>query len=105
MDALNTCALYCKFFTSRIVYLMVNQVSQLKAAAQLLAIFYGLTILAWRLLRRYLFNRSSGIPEIENIGKTRLPEQKLDGTALICGGRSVALHKCEGISLSPMHHV
>ncbi|GAV99174.1 hypothetical protein LENED_000613 [Lentinula edodes] len=67
MDALNTCT------------------------CTLLAIFYGLTILAWRLLRRYLFNRSSGIPEIENIGKTRFPEQRLDGTALICGGSIAGL--------------
>lgn len=69
------------------------QNGQLKAAFQLfiltIGVLYGLAHLAWRVLRWHFFNRYSGIPEIEKLGTTRSLGQKLDGTAVICGGRSV----------------
>ncbi|KAH7875548.1 uncharacterized protein C8R40DRAFT_1104550 [Lentinula edodes] len=54
-------------------------------------VFYGLVYSLWRVLRWYSFRRHSGIPEIKELGKTRPSEQKLDGTAIICGGSIAGL--------------
>ncbi|GAV99173.1 hypothetical protein LENED_000612 [Lentinula edodes] len=54
-------------------------------------VFYGLVYSVWRVLRWYSFRRHSGIPEIEELGKTPHLEQKLDGTAIICGGSIAGL--------------
>ncbi|KAJ4483520.1 hypothetical protein J3R30DRAFT_3835781 [Lentinula aciculospora] len=56
-----------------------------------LGCLYGSLILGWKLLRRYLFKRHSGIPEIEKLGETLPVGQKLDGTAVICGGSIAGL--------------
>ncbi|KAJ3915044.1 hypothetical protein F5877DRAFT_82206 [Lentinula edodes] len=65
-------------------------------------VFYGLVYSVWRVLRWYSFRRHSGIPEIEELGKTPHLEQKLDGTAIICGGRGMRHSHSE--SLSPYSH-
>ncbi|KAJ4487208.1 hypothetical protein C8J55DRAFT_451707 [Lentinula edodes] len=71
------------------------QDGQLKAAFQFfiltIGVLYGLAHLAWRVLRWHFFNRYSGIPEIEKLGTTRSLGQKLDGTAVICGGSIAGL--------------
>ncbi|KAJ3862336.1 hypothetical protein EV359DRAFT_65719 [Lentinula novae-zelandiae] len=54
-------------------------------------VFHGLVYSVWRVLRWYSFRRHSGIPEIEELGKTHPLEQKLDGTAIICGGSIAGL--------------
>ncbi|KAJ3824189.1 hypothetical protein EV361DRAFT_952785 [Lentinula raphanica] len=52
---------------------------------------YGLLLQAWKLVRWYLLEYHSGIPEINNLRKTRSLEHKLDGTAVICGGSIAGL--------------
>ncbi|KAJ4483586.1 hypothetical protein J3R30DRAFT_3698456 [Lentinula aciculospora] len=70
-------------------------VALLRVAVQLpllaLVFLYGILILAWRILRQHIFQHHSGIPEIGNLGKTRTLRQKIDGTAVICGGSIAGL--------------
>ncbi|KAF9061789.1 hypothetical protein BDP27DRAFT_1428556 [Rhodocollybia butyracea] len=49
-----------------------------------------LTRLTWAILRWYLYKHYSGIPDIEKLDKAR-PGQRLDGTAVICGGSIAGL--------------
>ncbi|KAJ3771904.1 hypothetical protein FB446DRAFT_789192 [Lentinula raphanica] len=52
---------------------------------------YGVLLLSWKLARWYLWKYYSGIPEINNLRRTRTKEQKLEGTAVICGGSIAGL--------------
>ncbi|KAJ3720104.1 hypothetical protein C8R42DRAFT_643378 [Lentinula raphanica] len=52
---------------------------------------YGVLLLTWKLARWYLWKYYSGIPEINNLRRTRTKEQKLEGTAVICGGSIAGL--------------
>ncbi|KAJ3756973.1 hypothetical protein EV360DRAFT_84459 [Lentinula raphanica] len=52
---------------------------------------YGVLLLCWKLARWYLWKYYSGIPEINNLRRTRTKEQKLEGTAVICGGSIAGL--------------
>ncbi|KAF9077382.1 hypothetical protein BDP27DRAFT_1312311 [Rhodocollybia butyracea] len=45
-----------------------------------------LTRLAWEILHWYFYKHYSGLPDIEKLDKAG-PGQRLDGTAIICGGR------------------
>ncbi|KAJ3737581.1 hypothetical protein DFJ43DRAFT_986982 [Lentinula guzmanii] len=56
-----------------------------------IGLLYGLLLQAWKLGRWYLLKYHSGIPEIESLRKTVLLPQKLDGTAVICGGSIAGL--------------
>ncbi|KAF9061790.1 hypothetical protein BDP27DRAFT_1428557 [Rhodocollybia butyracea] len=49
-----------------------------------------LTRLTWSILRWYLYKHYSGLPDIEKLDKAR-PGQRLDGTAVICGGSIAGL--------------
>lgn len=54
------------------------------------AVLLPLALLAWKLTGRFLndyFTRKSTILyELEHIGKARLDDKRIKGTAVICGG-------------------
>ncbi|KIK62617.1 hypothetical protein GYMLUDRAFT_506111 [Collybiopsis luxurians FD-317 M1] len=57
----------------------------------LVAGLYGALWLAWFVIRRRLFKRMTGIPEVQNLGEGHPREKRLKGTAVVCGGSIAGL--------------
>jgi len=50
-------------------------------------VLYLLLLLAWTLLRQHFLVKETAIPDLPLLGNSRENEDKIKGTAVICGGR------------------
>ncbi|KIK61246.1 hypothetical protein GYMLUDRAFT_592525 [Collybiopsis luxurians FD-317 M1] len=57
----------------------------------LVAISYGAFWISWFVTRRRLFKRITGIPEVQNLGDGRPRDERIKGTAVVCGGSIAGL--------------
>jgi hypothetical protein len=54
-----------------------------------LSVFYFLALYLGKALRQKLFLKQTGVADLNTLGQARSDHEKIKGTVVVCGGRSV----------------